>query len=128
MGWMADFGEYLPFDAVLARGTGAHEHNEYPADWAAVNMDSVSSAPVCPMCVFDSLVCGTGGAHIIPKDVVYFLRSGFTGSPGHARLFWLGDQLVTWDAFDGLRSVNFTRKGANNTKNIFYYFERVKES
>jgi hypothetical protein len=36
---------------------------------------------------------------------VYFLRSGFTKSPGSATLFWLGDQLVTWDAYDGLASV-----------------------
>ena len=34
-GWMHDFGEYLPFDAVVYDGTPAWEaHNEYPLKWA----------------------------------------------------------------------------------------------
>src|SRR5690606_27138515 len=37
-------------------------------------------------------------------DYVAFFRSGFTRSPAAARLFWLGDQTVTWDEHDGLRS------------------------
>lgn len=36
--WMADFGEYMPFDAVMADGTSAYEyHNRYPMEWAKVN-------------------------------------------------------------------------------------------
>ena len=35
-------------------------------------------------------------------DIVYFMRSGNTHSPSVTRLFWLGDQLVTWDSHDGL--------------------------
>lgn len=31
-------------------------------------------------------------------------RSAFLGSPGHSRVYWLGDQLATWDMFDGLAS------------------------
>jgi len=34
-GWMHDFGESLPFDAVLHSGIDPIEyHNQYPADWA----------------------------------------------------------------------------------------------
>lgn len=38
-------------------------------------------------------------------QVTFFSRSGFIRSPGRSTLFWLGDQLVTWDGFDGLASV-----------------------
>ena len=38
------------------------------------------------------------------SDVVYFMRSGNYKSPNVSRLFWAGDQLVTWDVHDGLRS------------------------
>ena len=35
--------------------------------------------------------------------MVFFNRAGFTRSPGHNTLFWLGDQL-DWRAEDGIRS------------------------
>jgi len=36
-GWMHDFGEYMPFDSVLASGVDPIKyHNQYAADWAAV--------------------------------------------------------------------------------------------
>jgi len=38
------------------------------------------------------------------EDVVFFMRSGFTRSPRYSTLFWLGDQLVSWDESDGLKS------------------------
>ncbi|KAI8833369.1 glycosyl hydrolases family 31-domain-containing protein [Chytridium lagenaria] len=31
-------------------------------------------------------------------------RSGFTRSPGITRLFWTGDQLVSWDGCDGIKA------------------------
>ena len=34
-GWMADFGEALPFDAKLNSGiSGEQYHNLYPVEWA----------------------------------------------------------------------------------------------
>jgi len=36
--------------------------------------------------------------------MLFFSRSGFTQSPGIATLFWLGDQLMTWDAYDGVKT------------------------
>jgi len=84
-GWMADFGEALPFDAELHSGIPAAEyHNEYAVEWAALNREAVTEA----------------GRH----DVLFFSRSAFTTSPGATRLFWLGDQLVSWDDRDGIKT------------------------
>lgn len=103
-GWMTDFGEYLPFDAVLFDGsTAASQHNLYPQQWAMLNEEACREAHA------------EGLLHTFPghnsEDVegtscefLYFLRSGWTQSPKYARLFWLGDQLVTWDEHDGLKS------------------------
>jgi alpha-glucosidase (family GH31 glycosyl hydrolase) len=83
-GWMADFGEYVPFDAVLHDGSPASTiHNRFPELWAKVNRDAVGDN----------------------DDVVYFMRSASLKSPGLARMFWAGDQLVSWDDHDGLKTV-----------------------
>lgn len=37
-------------------------------------------------------------------DGVFFMRAGFRGSPAFARLFWLGDQMVSWQRHDGIKS------------------------
>jgi alpha-glucosidase (family GH31 glycosyl hydrolase) len=85
-GWMADFGEALPFNAVLASGGSAGVwHNRYPEEWARVNRQAIEEA-------------GRG------SDAVFFSRSGYTRSPGISTLFWLGDQLQTWDKHDGMKS------------------------
>lgn len=41
-GWMADFGEYVPFDSVLATGQPAEVHNLFPELWAGVNREAVT--------------------------------------------------------------------------------------
>lgn len=84
-GWMADFGEALPYDAVLASGTAREFHNRYPEEWAQLNREAIEEA-------------GLG------DEAVFFTRSGFTRSPGRSTLFWLGDQTVSWDEFDGIKS------------------------
>ncbi len=85
-GWMADFGEGLPYDAVLSSGADPRSyHNRYAEEWAAVNREAIREA-------------GRG------DDVVFFNRSGYSKSPGYATLFWLGDQLVSWDEHDGIKS------------------------
>ncbi len=86
-GFMADFGEGLPVDAALAAGDDAAAfHNLYPVAWARVTESAIQAA----------------GAE---DRAIAFHRSGYLGSPAHATLFWIGDQLVTWDAFDGLGTV-----------------------
>ncbi len=84
-GWMADFGEGLPFDARLHEGSPREYHNRYPEEWARVNREAVREA-------------GREG------DIVFFTRSGYTRSPRHSTLFWLGDQLVSWDRYDGIKT------------------------
>lgn len=84
-GWMADFAEYLPFDGKIYNGSAAVSHNLYPQQWAESNFEAVSTAK--------------SPAH---TDAVYFMRSSHTKSPSFSTLFWLGDQLVTWDDYDGL--------------------------
>ncbi len=85
-GWMADFGEGLPMEGVrIHSGSPAEFHNEYPVVWAEVNRNAIDSLP-------DS-------AEYLP-----FNRSGFTRSPGHMSLGWLGDQLQSWDGYDGIKT------------------------
>jgi hypothetical protein len=40
----------------------------------------------------------------IPDDFVAFARSGCMSASKHARLFWAGDQLTSWDPRDGIGS------------------------
>ncbi len=85
-GWMADFGEYLPIDAILADGDAKLLHNAWPPIWAGVNADAVARA-------------GRTG------DVVFFMRAGFTGTQRHCPLLWAGDQCVDFSRHDGLQTV-----------------------
>eukprot|EP00658_Telonema_sp_P-2_P082766 TRINITY_DN8806_c0_g1_i2.p1 TRINITY_DN8806_c0_g1~~TRINITY_DN8806_c0_g1_i2.p1 ORF type:complete len:482 (+),score=97.42 TRINITY_DN8806_c0_g1_i2:900-2345(+) len=84
-GWMSDFGEYIPMDAKLHAGAAEAVHNLFPVLWAETNQRAVRSA-------------GMEG------QVAFFSRSSGARSPGSSALFWLGDQLVTTDKFDGLQS------------------------
>jgi sulfoquinovosidase len=85
-GWMADFGEGLPYDAVLFSGADPKSyHNRYAEEWAEVNREAIREA----------------GRE---DDIVFFNRSGYSKSPRYSTLFWLGDQLVDWDEHDGIKS------------------------
>ena len=85
-GWMADFGEYLPVDAMLAQGDAKLLHNAWPTIWARVNADAVAAA-------------GQRG------EALFFMRAGFTGVQRHNALLWAGDQSVDFSRHDGLRTV-----------------------
>lgn len=82
-GWMADFGEYLPVDAVLAQGTATDLHNAWPTMWAKVNADALADR----------------------DDAVFFMRAGYTGVQRHNRLLWAGDQCVDFSRHDGIGTV-----------------------
>ena len=71
-GWMADFGEYLPVDAVLHDGDPKKLHNLWPVLWAKVNREAVEEY----------------GA----EDVMFFMRSGYLGVQTYAPVMWNGDQ------------------------------------
>ena len=82
-GWMEDFGEYTPPDAVSADGTpGARMHNLYPALYHCASWDY---------------------ARTLPKPPVAFIRSGWTGVHPCAQVVWGGDPTTDW-GYDGLAS------------------------
>jgi len=85
-GWMADYGEYLPPDAVLARANARTYHNRYPAEWARLNHEALAEAGRL-------------------EDIAIFMRAGFTGSSRYTHALWAGDQMVDWSRHDGLPSV-----------------------
>lgn len=85
-GWMADFGEYIPVDAVFKNGkTGLEMHNAYPVLWAKCNYEAVEES-------------GKLG------EIVYFMRAGGIGSQKYCTLMWAGDQSVDFSLHDGLAS------------------------
>jgi len=84
-GWMCDFGEYLPFDAKVAGGDAERIHNEFPTFWAKINQKALEK---------------TG----MENEIMYFMRSSWLETPGMAGQWWLGDQLTSWDHYDGMRS------------------------
>ena len=81
-GFMADFGEYTPTDAVLFKGSAAKQHNRWPQLWA----DTVQSG------------CRRGGV----PDCVAFFRSSYLGTPDSVPLMWAGDQMVNYAIEDGM--------------------------
>ncbi len=84
-GWMADFGESLPYDAVVANGAPAATlHNRWPVGWASLNRAIVENYP--------------------EQELIFFSRAGYTNSPRFSTLFWAGDQMVSWSAEDGIKS------------------------
>jgi alpha-glucosidase (family GH31 glycosyl hydrolase) len=113
-GWMADFGEYLPFDAVLYSGQLASEyHNRYPEEWAKINaiaIEESSKEQTSFLKINRKLTNGVnlnkdiGEDYVKDREVVHFVRSAGLRSPTYTNLFWLGDQLVSWDEHDGLKS------------------------
>lgn len=85
-GWMSDFGEYLPPDAVLHSGISAEKfHNQYPIIWQKANYEAVKEA-------------GKLG------NIVYFTRSGYSHTSKYSTLVWGGDQIPTFSVTDGLAS------------------------
>ncbi|HVH18930.1 MAG TPA: TIM-barrel domain-containing protein, partial [Myxococcota bacterium] len=82
-GWMEDFGEYTPIDAVAADDTrGDAGHNLYPVQYHCAAYDFARKQS---------------------RPIVRFQRSGFTGAAPCAQVVWNGDPSTTWD-FDGLAS------------------------
>ena len=83
-GFMADFGEGLPMDAVLYDGDAALMHNAWPRLWSEVVRDG----------------CEKAGR----PDCVTWFRAGTSGMDSQSAAFWNGDQMVGWSEEDGLPS------------------------
>ncbi|HWH43672.1 MAG TPA: TIM-barrel domain-containing protein [Thermoleophilaceae bacterium] len=82
-GWMEDFGEYSPPDAVSHDGTpGPAMHNRYPELYH-------------------------GAAHAFskaaPRPLARFNRSGWTRAARESQIVWGGDPTTDW-GYDGLES------------------------
>jgi alpha-glucosidase len=85
-GWMADFGEWVPADAVYQDGGDAvAHHNRYPVEWHRLWREVLDEAR--------------------PDDYVVFARSGFTGVQAVSMVHWVGDQETDWSPTDGLPTV-----------------------
>lgn len=85
-GWMADFGEWLPYDAVTTGGDARALHNLYATQWHRLNREALQEA--------------------YPSgDYVMFTRSGFSGEHRVAQIVWAGDQEADWSDEDGLPTV-----------------------
>ena len=90
-GWMADFGEHLPLDSRLYSGENAAVfHNKFPEEWAKLNHEAIAEWR-----------SETGTT----DEIVYFMRSANLKSTLYTPLYWIGDQMVDWDQYDGLKSV-----------------------
>lgn len=85
-GWMADFGEYLPPDAVASTGeTGLTLHNRIPLLWQKMHRELMD--------------------RLRPDgDYVFFCRSASVGSQAYAPVFWSGDSNTDFERYDGLPS------------------------
>ena len=57
--------------------------NSYAVEWAQLHREAIAEAGI---------------------DGFFFSRSAYTTSPAASPLFWLGDQLTTWDEHDGMAS------------------------
>jgi alpha-glucosidase (family GH31 glycosyl hydrolase) len=84
-GWMYDFAEYVPQDAVLANGKrGMEVHNEYPVLYQQAALDLFESQR--------------------PGDFLFFARSGYAGTGGMVPMIWAADQATDFDLAQGLPS------------------------
>ncbi len=87
-GWMADFAEWLPTDAVLGSGESALEvHNRYTVDWARFNRE----------------LFGTPIAN--RPAPIWFMRSAWLHSQPEVQVMWGGDQQTDFTDGDGMPSV-----------------------
>ncbi len=87
-GWMADFCEWLPTDAVTAAGSGWNRHQGYPVQYQKLNQE-----------LLDAWAAKDG------RERVTFVRSAWLGSQPLVQVMWGGDQQTDFSAGDGLPSV-----------------------
>jgi sulfoquinovosidase len=86
-GWMEDFGEYTPLDAVPASGAaGTAAHNRYPTEFHAAAASAAA-----------------GLERRLGRKLARFARSGWTGTAAVTPIVWSGDHTTSW-GFDGLAS------------------------
>ena len=104
MGWMYDYGEYGDTDLWYANNVSASlMHNQYPELYQAACLKHLRSV-LKPPRALERLV----GKHAMnPKgdyapDATYFVRSGYSKSPGNTYNSWTGDPTCDFSAVSGL--------------------------
>ncbi|MCX7944058.1 MAG: hypothetical protein N2746_06075 [Deltaproteobacteria bacterium] len=91
-GWMGDFAEWLPTDSILFDSknnknvSGLLIHNKYPVLWQRVQREVIDSQN-------DNV------------DRLFFVRSGWFGTPELSDVVWAGDQRTSFDYDDGLPTI-----------------------
>jgi sulfoquinovosidase len=86
-GWMEDFGEYTPLDAVTSAGpAGTAAHNRYPTAYHAAAAAAAGDLE-----------------RRYGRRLARFARSGWTGTAAVTPIVWSGDHTTSW-GFDGLAS------------------------
>jgi len=86
-GWMADFSEWTPLDAVVSDGTDAIEvRNTYPTQWQRLTREVMEEQRP-------------------DGNWAMFARAGWSGTQGAAQIHWVGDQETNWSTLDGLPTV-----------------------
>lgn len=86
-GWMHDFSEWNPLDAVMSDGSDPMGfHNRYPIEWQRMAREVLDEARP-------------------DGDYAFFARAGWTGVQRVAQIHWAGDQEATWSVHDGLPTV-----------------------
>lgn len=81
-GWMADFAEWLPTDAVVQGADAMADHNDYPLLWQALSAEVLADV-----------------------DGVFFTRSGWSGTPQLSPVGWAGDQWTSFGVDDGYPTI-----------------------
>jgi alpha-glucosidase len=87
-GWMGDYGEWLPTDALLTGGIGIDLHNTYPLLWQQAQRQAL-----------DTAIAADG------VERLSFVRSGWLGTAALADVFWAGDQRTDFEVDDGMPTV-----------------------
>lgn len=116
-GYMADFGEYLPVDAVLYSGNAIDMHNFWPVLWAKLNREAIDE-------------------HKRKEDIFFFTRSGYNEVQKYTTIMWNGDQHTDFSPDYGMpcvipASINLGLSGLTATHSDiggFISFRNLKRS
>jgi alpha-glucosidase len=85
-GWMGDFAEWMPTDAVTYEGNGLTQHHPHTVQWQQVQREAIDTM-------------GDG------VERLFFARSGWFGTPELVDVFWAGDQRTDFQVDDGLPTI-----------------------
>ena len=142
-GWMSDFGEHVPIDANLFQGNALDYHNLFPLEWAKINkeaIDEIQDEPKRETKDEPKRETKRERKYKTKKnELLFFMRSASLQSSKYTQLYWLGDQMVTWDHYDGIKTVltgylssgisghSLTHSDIGGYTQFPFFFTRTKE-